>query len=37
MEKSKNQKNKVRFVVVREFSGEKIGRASCRERVCQYV
>ena len=23
MEKSKNQKNKVRFVVVREFSGEK--------------
>ena len=30
MEKSKQQKNKVRFVVVREFSGEKsmqIGRA----------
>ena len=30
MEKSKNQKNKVRFVVVREFSGEK----SMREEMC---
>lgn len=26
MEKSKNQKNKVRFIVVREFAGEKTMR-----------
>ena len=30
MEKSKNQKNKVRFVVVREFSGEKSMRRTLR-------
>ena len=33
MEKSKNQKNKVRFVVVREFSGEKSMRDAFEQRI----
>ena len=32
MEKSKQQKNKVRFVVVREFSGEKSMREAFEQR-----
>jgi len=39
MEKSKNQKNKVRFVVVREFSGEKSMREAFEQlierRICE--
>ena len=33
MEKSKNQKNKVRFVVVREFSGEKSMREAFEQLI----
>ena len=33
MEKSKNQKNKVRFVVVREFSGEKSMRKAFEQLI----
>ena len=33
MEKSKKQKNKVRFVVVREFSGEKSMREAFEELI----
>ena len=33
MEKSKNQKNKVRFVVVREFSGEKSMRETFEQLI----
>ena len=33
MEKSKQQKNKVRFVVVREFSGEKSMRESFEQLI----
>lgn len=36
MQKSKNQKNKVRFVVVREFSGEKSMREAFEQLIeCQ--
>ena len=41
MEKSKKQKNKVRFVVVREFSGEKSMREAFEELIerqtCEHV
>ena len=41
MEKSKNQKNKVRFVVVREFSGEKSMREAFEQLIerqtCEHV
>ena len=35
MEKSKNQKNKVRFVVVREFSGEKSMREAFEQLIAR--
>ena len=35
MEKSKNQKNKVRFVVVREFSGEKSMREAFEQAIAR--